>query len=251
MGTKVRVKLGRQGDPVGVRTAGVRGNKIPNDLRDDAVDKPGRKLRGPLANRRAGAANALPDAVGVAAEQGEGSRFLHGADDLTLSATTKQTSSRGARNQSRAAETPVDAGRRQETSRLIDRLDKAMREAQVSGPRLAAELGIKPQSFTNLRRKANGGMRAELLAVAARYLRCDLHWLCTGEGGDYVPKLDLHQRIAEQYMALILRQDLAGLQRFIAWLPSLQQGFAPSWPIDGGTPPQAGGKSPRPRRTTA
>lgn len=62
-----------------------------------------------------------------------------------------------------------------------------MREAQVSGPHLAAAIGIKPQGFTNMRRKPNASMAPELIAHAAVFLQCDLYWLCTGEGGDYVP----------------------------------------------------------------
>jgi hypothetical protein len=75
------------------------------------------------------------------------------------------------------------------TSRVIDRLDMAMLQVGVNGAELAHALGIKPQNLTNMRRKSGGsdGMRVGLIARAAEFLRCDLRWLCTGEGGDYVP----------------------------------------------------------------
>lgn len=75
------------------------------------------------------------------------------------------------------------------TSRVIDRLDMAMMQVGVNGAELAHALGIKPQNLTNMRRKSGGsdGMRVGLIARAADFLRCDLRWLCTGEGGDYVP----------------------------------------------------------------
>jgi hypothetical protein len=74
-------------------------------------------------------------------------------------------------------------------SRLIDRLDLAMRRVGVSGADLARVLGIKPQNITNMRRKTGDGgdgLRVAHVARAAEFLRSDLFWLCTGEGGEYV-----------------------------------------------------------------
>jgi hypothetical protein len=105
-----------------------------------------------------------------------------------------------AESKPREKSTSADVRRRALTcaeTRVIDRLDKAMKEARVSGPTLATALGIKPQSFTNLRRKPVGGMRAELLAKASAVLQCDLYWLCTGEGGEYV-HAHAHASSAEQ-----------------------------------------------------
>jgi hypothetical protein len=39
-----------------------------------------------------------------------------------------------------------------------------------------------------MKRKVAASLTAENLAHAATFLRCDLYWLCTGEGGEYVPQ---------------------------------------------------------------
>jgi hypothetical protein len=128
--------------------------------------------------------------------------------------------------------TPADVSGRQRTSRLIDRLDIAMKESGVSGPKLAAALGIKPQSFTNLRRKPNGGMRAELLARAAHTLRCDLHWLCTGEGGDYVQARDVRSRLAREVAAWL--EEMSDDDRWRAYnlVIQIRRGYWPAFAGD-------------------
>jgi hypothetical protein len=234
-------KLRRQRDPVGPTPAVVARDKVPNNRGHHAVGDAVGKVRRPVAHTLASATNARASSIGGAAQQRNSGGFSHGTDNLTPARAAKQTAGHEAGNQARAARTPVNAGERPRTSRLIDRLDIAMQQARVSGPQLAAHLGIKPQSFTNLRRKANGGMRTELVAHAAEFLRCDLHWLSTGEGGDYVAAVDLRQRVASAFadMLLTFNYDQV-LDAFVA-VNTWRQG---SWPTFTAEPARAGKSRP-------
>lgn len=244
------VKLGRQGDPLGVSGRLPGSHKLAHDRRDDAISKSRGKLRGPLANRRPGAPDPPPDLVRVATEQGECSRFFHEADDLTTATAAKQTKGHDAANQ-QGHPTSAEVRRRAPASaesRLIDRLDKAMQVAKVSGPTLAAELDITPQSLTNMRRKANAGMRADLLARAAQFLGCDLYWLCTGEGGDYVPIGDVKSLLRKNFDGWI---DRLKVDDYWAGLVVAVKLFEGHWPTfePGAAPPAE--KLPRTRKPSA
>lgn len=70
---------------------------------------------------------------------------------------------------------------------LIDRIDIALQHAGASRQDLATALGITVQAISNLVRRRDGVLRPENVAHAARWLHCDVYWLCTGEGGAYVP----------------------------------------------------------------
>lgn len=104
-----------------------------------------------------------------------------------------------------------------------------MKIAGVSGPKLAAAIGVKAQSFTNLRRKANGGMRAELLARAADVLRCDLRWLCTGEGGDYVGAKEGYTRMASEVAAWIDAMNENDRLKAYAICVQMNRGYWPTF----------------------
>jgi hypothetical protein len=232
MPAQVSVKLKRQRDAAPVSTGR---NKVAHDRRDDAVDKPVGKIVRPVANRLPRDPDTRTDDVGVFAKQGKGDVFFHRGDDLTPERPSMQTGGHDQRNlqsDARKHRTPADASGRQRTSRLIDRLDIAMKESGVSGPKLAAALGIKPQSFTNLRRKPNGGMRAELLARAANVLRCDLHWLCTGEGGDFVPARDVRSRLAREVGAWL--EEMSDDDRWRAYnlVIQIRRGYWPAFAGD-------------------
>ena len=71
---------------------------------------------------------------------------------------------------------------------LLERIDIAIDRAQSSRHALAEHLGISVQAISNLRRRPGSTLRPERVAYAARFLHCDVFWLCTGEGGDYVPE---------------------------------------------------------------
>lgn len=70
---------------------------------------------------------------------------------------------------------------------LGSRIDKALAAKQLSRQELADAVGVSRQNFQNLHTRPNSTMRPENVAHIARHLDCDLYWLCTGEGGEYVP----------------------------------------------------------------
>jgi Cdc6-like AAA superfamily ATPase len=70
---------------------------------------------------------------------------------------------------------------------LIERIDLALQHARASRGDLAKALDISTQAISNLRRRPGSTMRPEHVAEAARFMRCDLYWLCTGKG-DYAPE---------------------------------------------------------------
>lgn len=125
------------------------------------------------------------------------------------------------------------------TNRVIDRLDIAMQRAGVSGGQLAHAIGIKPQNLTNLRRKASAeGMRAVHLAHAADFLHCDLRWLCTGEGGDYVAasgpgELSLLAREVAEWLDQMSDDDR---WKAYAMVSQMRRG---NWPIFENVPPRS------------
>lgn len=72
-------------------------------------------------------------------------------------------------------------------SNQIERIDIALREVGKTRHELADALGVARQAIYRLTRRPGSSLRPENLAHVARILRCDLFWLCTGEGGRYVP----------------------------------------------------------------
>lgn len=69
----------------------------------------------------------------------------------------------------------------------IERIDIALSEAGKSRRDLTNELGLSRQSIYRLTRREGSSLTPEHLAKASRAMNCDLYWLCTGEGGHYVP----------------------------------------------------------------
>lgn len=74
---------------------------------------------------------------------------------------------------------------------LLERIDLALQKARASRGDLAEAIGIRVQSISNLKRKPGSSLRPENLARAARWLRCDIYWLCTGEPEEYVPEITI------------------------------------------------------------
>ena len=70
---------------------------------------------------------------------------------------------------------------------LIDRIDLALKHAGKSRRQLAEAIEVTTQAISNLKARPRAIMKPEHIAKAARFLRCDLYWLCTGEG-DYLPE---------------------------------------------------------------
>ncbi len=106
-----------------------------------------------------------------------------------------------------------------------------MQEAKVSGPALAAHLGIKPQGLTNMRRKPNASMSAQLIAHAAAFLRCDLYWLCTGEGGDYVPHREF-DRLSREVAEWLDEMNSDDRWKAYAMVLQMRRGFWPTFTDD-------------------
>jgi transcriptional regulator with XRE-family HTH domain len=69
----------------------------------------------------------------------------------------------------------------------IERIDIALSQVGKTRHDLANELGIARQAIYRLTRREGSSLTAEHLAKASKVMRCDLYWLCTGEGGHYVP----------------------------------------------------------------
>jgi transcriptional regulator with XRE-family HTH domain len=72
--------------------------------------------------------------------------------------------------------------------RLIDRIDLALQQARKSRHDLADAIGVSTQAISNLKRRPGSTLRPENVAKAARFLACDLYWLCTGEPEEYQPE---------------------------------------------------------------
>jgi hypothetical protein len=70
---------------------------------------------------------------------------------------------------------------------LIERIDIALQHAGASRGDLAKAIEKSTQAISNLKRRPGSTLRPENVAKAARFLKCDLYWLCTGEG-DYEPE---------------------------------------------------------------
>ena len=86
---------------------------------------------------------------------------------------------------------------------LIDRIDKALQVAGISRRHLADQAGLTRQAFRNLERREGSTMRPENVAHVAARLKCDLYWLCTGEGGEYIAERTQHEHS-------MLARDIAG-----------------------------------------
>jgi hypothetical protein len=71
---------------------------------------------------------------------------------------------------------------------LLERIDLALQHARLSRTELADGIGVSRQAISNLKRKPGSSLRPEHVARAARFMHCDVYWLCTGEGGKYVPE---------------------------------------------------------------
>ena len=90
---------------------------------------------------------------------------------------------------------------------LLERIDLACEHAGKTRGDLARALGVSVQSISNMKRKGpQAGMRTENVARAARFLGCDVYWLCTGDPEDYVPALT-GSAPAQEAAALINRMD--------------------------------------------
>jgi transcriptional regulator with XRE-family HTH domain len=74
----------------------------------------------------------------------------------------------------------------------IERIDIALSQVGKTRHDLANEIGVARQAIYRLTRREGSSLTPENLAKASRALGCDLYWLCTGDGGHYVPSAPDH-----------------------------------------------------------
>jgi hypothetical protein len=74
-------------------------------------------------------------------------------------------------------------------------------------------------------------MRAVHLARAADFLHCDLHWLCTGDGGEYVSARGVGELtwLARQVAAMVDEMTPEDRDRFIVIAWQIQRGRWPTF----------------------
>ena len=90
---------------------------------------------------------------------------------------------------------------------LIERIDLALERAGKTRGDLARALGVSVQSISNMKRKGpHAAMRTENVARAARFMGCDVYWLCTGEPDTYTPAPQRSQ-LAQEAAAMIEQMD--------------------------------------------
>jgi hypothetical protein len=116
---------------------------------------------------------------------------------------------------------------------LIERIDIALSHARKSRGELASHCGISVQAISNLKRRPGSTMRPENVAHMARYLKCDLYWLCTGEGDDeYVPDgvAPTHSFIAAEVARFLDSMTEGDRARAFALVYAMARG---QWPPSG------------------
>jgi len=72
--------------------------------------------------------------------------------------------------------------------KLLFRIDLALKHAGKTRTELAEHLDVSRQAISNLGRKEEASMKPQHIAKAARFMKCDVYWLCTGEGRRYEPQ---------------------------------------------------------------
>lgn len=126
---------------------------------------------------------------------------------------------------------------------LIERIDIALQHAGKSRAHLAQAIGLTPAAFTNLQRRPGSRMEPQNVARVARYLRADIYWMCTGEGGEYVPE------VSEPEFSLLARDAAAWLDamsdddrwKAFGMLNLMTRGH---WPVFHAVPAQRGNCAP-------
>jgi hypothetical protein len=95
--------------------------------------------------------------------------------------------------------------------KLIDRIDIALQHAGKSRGQLAEAIDLSTQAISNLKRRPGSTLRPENVAKAAKWLKCDLYWLCTGEPEHYQPEMANYGALARE------------VARWIDTLPAMEQ----------------------------
>lgn len=124
-------------------------------------------------------------------------------------------------------------------NKLIDRIDLALHKAGKSRGDLAEGLGLSVQAISNLKRRPGSTMRPEHVAKAARWLRCDIYWLCTGEG-KYGPEgqSPTHSLIAIEVAKWLDAMSEPDRMRAFALIYQMTKGNWPVMPEEATPPPR-------------
>jgi hypothetical protein len=72
---------------------------------------------------------------------------------------------------------------------LLERIDIALQHARKTRGDLAEAIGVSTAALSNLKRRPGSWLKPDKVARAGRFMQCDIYWLCTGEGGKYVPAM--------------------------------------------------------------
>lgn len=113
--------------------------------------------------------------------------------------------------------------------KLIDRIDLALRQVGKSRSELAGAIGLSTQAISNLKRRPGSTLRPENVAKAARFMQCDLYWLCTGEGCEYEPERKQWGFLACEVAALLDAMPEDEQQRaFAVIFQFLRAGYVPT-----------------------
>jgi hypothetical protein len=84
---------------------------------------------------------------------------------------------------------------------LLERIDIALQQARKSRGDLAEHIGVTVQHIQGLSRSSNRSLKPDAVAKAARFLNADVYWMCTGEGGRYVPDAQANRSFIAQEVA--------------------------------------------------
>lgn len=110
---------------------------------------------------------------------------------------------------------------------LIERIDIAITAVGSSRSELAEAIGVTVQALSNLRRRPGSSLAPEALAKTAVTLRCDFFWLCTGEGGDYVPADTSYSPIAMRVARWLDAMSEPDRMRAVGYVAQMREGL---WP---------------------
>jgi transcriptional regulator with XRE-family HTH domain len=116
---------------------------------------------------------------------------------------------------------------------LIDRIDLALQRAGLTRSDLAHALNLSLPAISRLGRRPGSSMKPDNVAHAAKALRCDLYWLCTGEGGEYVPEASPeheHSCLAREIASWVDAMPDRDRDRVFALVYQMTRGNWPAFP---------------------
>lgn len=113
---------------------------------------------------------------------------------------------------------------------LLDRIDLALQHARKSRGELAEALDVSVQAISNLKRRPGSTLRPEKVAKAARWLHCDVYWLCTGEPNHYVPERSeaLYSQLAQEVAKWLDSMNEEERNRAFVLIYQMRSG---KWPV--------------------